>query len=678
MMSVPVTPLTAATTSTQLTGHSLTLHRLAWMVAAAVSLVLFASAIPFEFTGYLASIEARYGEALAVAGVTPTAYALFGGLSNLAIYAVIVLVATIIFWQRSDNRMALIVSGGMLVAGTNLLFGHQLRTPGLAPYLDTPVAQLEALVSVAGVAFECGLFFFLPDGRFVPGWARWPYLLWMVPASAVLLLVPVYDSITLVNLMWMPMLVLGIYAQVYRYQRVADTVQRQQIKWIGTGLVVVSAAFIFDSLVAERLGHLLFGHYPELTRLLLMRMTLDLVFDVSLLVIPISFGVAALRFRLWDADYVLSRSLVYGLLTAFLATLYFVVVLILQETAMMMTGSQQASVVAAASTVIIGALFQPTRQRLKRAIGRRFPQLQISSGTVAVPGDECLTGQRVGVYDILERVGSGGMAEVYRGKHASLNREVAVKVLHRNFATSGEFRARFEREAQTVAALRHPNIVQVYDYGIHDSGSDDHGTGSPENNTEGRGQADALPYMVMEFIRGETLQDVLSARERLPLSEALPLIRALASALDYAHGEGLVHRDVKPSNVMLRGTQAVLTDFGVARLVSGQNMLTQTGVVGTLDYLAPEQITAHQEVDHRADIYAFGVMVYQMLTGRLPFRGETAAAVLFAHLQTPAPDPRGDFAGVPQAAAEAIMRALAKDRNARYESAGAFAAALAE
>ncbi len=263
---------------------------------------------------------------------------------------------------------------------------------------------------------------------------------------------------------------------------------------------------------------------------------------------------------------------------------------------------------------------------------------------------------------LLEPIGKGGMAEVFRGRHETLERDVAVKILSPAAGTVQQFRVRFEREARTVAALQHPNIVRIHDYGS--SGSD--------------------LYMIMDYISGGTLADLLARRECLTLPEALPIIRDISAALDFAHLEGVVHRDIKPSNVLLLREadggvrQAVLTDFGVAKMVAGNQQITQSGIIGTVDYLAPEQIRSEPDVDQRADVYAFGVMVFQMLTGRMPYVSDNLAGVLFAHLQAQFPDPRTYAPDLSESTANAILRACSKDRDDRYHSAGAFAAALAE
>ncbi len=288
--------------------------------------------------------------------------------------------------------------------------------------------------------------------------------------------------------------------------------------------------------------------------------------------------------------------------------------------------------------------------------------------------DGSLTGTQLGPYQVLELLGRGGMAEVYKGRHARLERTVAIKILpaHSLGRDSGQavFAQRFEREARAVASLRHPNIVEVFDFG------DIQGT----------------YYMVMEFVRGEDLARLLREVGRFDLPQAQSILAQISSALDHAHAQGLVHRDIKPSNVMLEGLdrsttaaglqpayRAVLTDFGIAKILGGDTAATQTGMLmGTLDYMAPEQIRSAAEVDHRADIYALGVMAYQMLTGQLPMLGDNPGAVMLAHLQTPPPDPRSLRPELSAACAQALLRALAKDPQDRFATSGALVAAMFE
>jgi serine/threonine-protein kinase len=255
-------------------------------------------------------------------------------------------------------------------------------------------------------------------------------------------------------------------------------------------------------------------------------------------------------------------------------------------------------------------------------------------------------------------IGRGGMAEVYRAESPTNHKPVAIKVLRASLAGEEQFRKRFMREAEVVAGLEHPNIVRVLDYG-HEN--------------------DAY-YIVMELLSGPDVSALLKEEKRLPLSRAVDMLRGISDALDYAHQNGLVHRDIKPSNIMLDSftnpPRVVLTDFGIAKISDAHTKITNTGMVGTFDYIAPEQIQASAEVDGRADVYALGVMTYQMLTGQLPFQRPNTGALLLAHLNSPAPDAREITQELPRNAARAIQKAMAKEPQDRFRTAGEFIAQL--
>jgi serine/threonine-protein kinase len=212
-----------------------------------------------------------------------------------------------------------------------------------------------------------------------------------------------------------------------------------------------------------------------------------------------------------------------------------------------------------------------------------------------------------------------------------------------------------------LASFDHPNVVKVYD----------------------AGQSDGVWYIVLELIQGQDLSSVLRDRRRLPVADVRAIVEDLAAALDAAHRRGLVHRDVKPSNIALRHDatttrpRAVLLDFGIAKALDARTMVTSVGALGTIGYMAPEQILASSAVDHRADIYAVGVLVYEMLTGELPFRG-TPAEVMFAHLQRPPVDPTELVPEVPSTVSRSVLRALAKEPQDRFQSARQFAIALSD
>jgi len=260
-----------------------------------------------------------------------------------------------------------------------------------------------------------------------------------------------------------------------------------------------------------------------------------------------------------------------------------------------------------------------------------------------------LIGKHLGKYRIVARLGRGGMAEVYKAFQPSLDRYVAVKVLHSFMAEEKDFLARFRREAKNVAALRHPNIVQVFDFDVEDE----------------------QYYMVMEFLDGPTLKSRLESLhlhgERLPLKDVLRITRDVGLALGYAHERGIVHRDVKPANVILETSgRVILTDFGVAKILTGTQFTATGTVLGTPAYMAPEQGLG-QPGDGRSDIYSLGVMLYEMATGRLPFDADTPLAVVMKHIHDPLPLPRLVAPDLPESLERVILRALAKDPADRYD-----------
>ncbi|HRC75388.1 MAG TPA: protein kinase, partial [Kouleothrix sp.] len=258
----------------------------------------------------------------------------------------------------------------------------------------------------------------------------------------------------------------------------------------------------------------------------------------------------------------------------------------------------------------------------------------------------------LGQYHLIEPIGHGGMSTVYKAYQASLDRYVAVKVL--TASHDPQFASRFRREARAVAALQHPNILPIYDYG----------------------EEGALAYFVMQYVEnGVTLQDRLGTP--MPPTEAVPLIGQVLSALEYAHRRGIVHRDIKPANVLLPAPSwAMLADFGIAKLVNDSQHLTLTGfIVGTAAYMAPEQ-AAGRPVDARTDLYSIGVVLYELLAGQPPFYADTPMALLTQHVYDPPPPPRTINPQIHPAVEEALLQALAKHPDDRYQSAGEMRADL--
>jgi serine/threonine protein kinase len=265
-------------------------------------------------------------------------------------------------------------------------------------------------------------------------------------------------------------------------------------------------------------------------------------------------------------------------------------------------------------------------------------------GTDTNENGDRVIGQTLGTYKLVQELGRGGFATVYRALQAALNRDVAIKVLHPEFIRDERALRRFKREAVAVARLTHPNIVAVYDYG----------------------EQDGHAYLVMEYISGATLKARLGGKP-LPNMETLAVVKAVGSALDYAHSKGLVHRDVKPGNILYtEDNRIVLSDFGIVRLADDDSSLTR-GVIGTPQYMSPEQALGH-EVDGRSDLYSLGIVLFEMLAGRVPYKGESAVATLSMHATLPVPSTRKYNEQVPDVIDRIVQRALAKSPDERFQT----------
>jgi serine/threonine-protein kinase len=267
---------------------------------------------------------------------------------------------------------------------------------------------------------------------------------------------------------------------------------------------------------------------------------------------------------------------------------------------------------------------------------------------------ENLTGKHLGPYEITAPIGEGGMASVYQAYEESNRRYVALKVLPKHIAESRQFAARFQQEAHVIAQLRHPNILPVYD----------------------AGEDEGYTYIAMPLVTGGTLMRLLRGRP-LPPRQTLRVLSQVGSALDYAHSMGFIHRDVKPSNVLLdEDGNCLLMDFGLAKVLASSAQLTRSGsTLGTPMYMSPEQGRG-EKVDGRSDLYALGVMLYQMATGRVPFDGDTPINIIFKHIREPLPPPSALNPAIPAAVEQVIFKATAKDPNERYQSAAEMVQAL--
>jgi serine/threonine protein kinase/Flp pilus assembly protein TadD len=258
-------------------------------------------------------------------------------------------------------------------------------------------------------------------------------------------------------------------------------------------------------------------------------------------------------------------------------------------------------------------------------------------------------GTRVGSYQILEKLGKGGMATVYKAYHARLDRNVAIKVLHAVYKDDASFLRRFTREAQVVARLEHTHIVPVYDFAEHEG----------------------YPYLVMRFVEGETLKDRMS-RGALTRPEIVRVASAVADALDHAHAQGVLHRDIKPSNILLtKGGGVYVADFGLARITqAGESTLSQDMIMGTPQYISPEQAKGKGDLDGRTDAYSFGIVLYEMVAGRVPFQSDTSYAIIHSQIFDEPPKPSSINDKISLAMEEVLLKALSKAPEDRFATAG--------
>jgi tRNA A-37 threonylcarbamoyl transferase component Bud32 len=644
--------------------------RVSWLLTVLGNLLLYALAVPqwladlnrpaappinpatYNLTAAELAILAERGQNAATYGAV-----VVGAQSLAVVFALSV--AVLIFWRRSNDWLALIVGLWMILLPTNAPVPPGAALVAANPGWHLAVYGYYALFTISQML----AFTLFPTRQFRPPWLRWLALAWIAVGLLVL-----HPGLSWVNRPAAFGIALGshyaivLIGIVQQYRHTATREQRNQVKWALFGMII-GFTIVILSIAPRAITETL----PDPSLHIAANLVGALAFFLSIVVLCIGFGFSILRYRLWDIDFLINRSLVYAAMTAVLVLVFAGGFFLLRAAFGGLLGGEQSTLAVVASTGLVVGLFAPTRNRLRRFIDQRVYGIELdyhralaryAAQKKSGPG---LAGdfENFGNYTRLSLIGRGGMGEVYLGQHSDTQRKVAIKLLPEKLANE-ELRRRFEREVQVIAGLKHPNIVELYDYG----------------------EKDGQPYMVMRYLQGQDLRDVLAARGRLPLEEARAVLADVAAALDHAHMQGIVHRDIKPSNVVLvpgedgRRSSAVLTDFGIAKIAEAGTQLTGTGMVGTLAYVAPEQIHGASVVDARADIYSFGVMAYEVVTGLQPYRQQNPGALVMAHLMQPPPDACEVHSDLPAILCDAIRRAMAKDPQDRFGTAGEFARAL--
>ncbi|MBL8134132.1 MAG: serine/threonine protein kinase [Anaerolineae bacterium] len=621
-----------------------------WLGRALYGALLIASVI---FIGQMTFAALTYHRALAAEELAGSGWAdlyVWGQvLVRLVVHVFFLFIGVLIFWRRSHDRFALLVSLALVTFGAGGP-AFYLAIPNLTTFLvEKGLAWGYYLLSPLGWSLFAFTAITFPDGRIVPRWMRYvsvivllEVLAWAMPSDSPLY--PFSWSPWVIAVVTVPVWLVLFYGYYYRFRYISTPTQRQQIKWFMVlfiaYMVMYMSAFIIRALFPETfpLGgvsyHVVF-----------------LIGSASAVAIPIGLLISIMRYRLWDIDLVINRSLVYGT-AGTVALLAFAILLVGLQS---LTGQSQPLLVVLFSTLVSAALFMPLRNRSQHLIDRNLYRLRydlnelnrIQRGVV-IKNPGTLSGRKLGTYVVQDLIGKGGMGEVYR---AEGNGEiVAIKTLLSEATPNDEMLQRFQREAQTGMTLHHSNIARV----------------------RAIDSQDGLIYMVMDYLDGQDLGHFLKSKSSLSADKVVEIVTKLGEALTAVHDAGLVHRDIKPSNVMLVSEgehetgRVVLMDFGVTK-IQGAKTLTRAETVGTIEYMAPEQIVNAREVDHRADIYSVGIMMYEMVIGERPFTGNVGQ-VVFAQIQQPAPDPRKANKDVPRPLAKAIMKALEKNPDDRFRS----------
>ena len=568
-------------------------------------------------------------------GLSLEHYATFMMLEPILVSIGYLALGFLILWQKGRSLIGLTVSLALVTIPYST-FSSEVQWETIHPDLAILGFVASSVTNITTMTF----FYLLPNGRFSPKWAFFPYISLLLISIVGLLsnYINLNISDTLLAFLFslyalnVPLIVIF---QIYRYFRDSSSVEKQQTKLILVGILSYAAAVIlwiisFSGAVSIPAG------MPRL----LINLIGTFVSIFLLLGLPIAITIAIFRYRLWNIDVAINRTLVNLAVTAVLAIVFIVTAFIVQS----ILNAENQLIGFVVSAIGPALLFNPTRKRVRHFIDRRIygfafdlNELDAAQQVAKITHSGKLSGITLGDYLVLDVIGKGGMGEVYKGQ--GNGETVAIKTMLADIASDMSMRTRFIREAEIGRTLDHPNIAKVYTNGDYDG----------------------TPYLIMEYIDGADISQQLKAGETYDIETAITMMQQVCDALDTAHAQGYVHRDIKPANMVQRSNGAlVLMDFGITKVENASVALTGTGAIGTISYMSPEQIMAAKDVDHRADIYALGVVLYELLTGQLPFDG-SPAQVLFAHLQQPTPDPCDIDSSIPTDMGDVILKALEKD-----------------
>lgn len=637
----------------------------AWIAFALLALVVYIMSVPYSLEGRIQDAERLFLDALPRLGMTPQGYAIYFTVLESLYVIVSFGMGVFLFSQRRHDKVALWIALALITFSATI--GPSTRT--LAFYRPDWVLWV-AMMDAIGKITILFLFWIFPNGQFVPKWSFWLGLV-IIPVSVVGSTIEAssFEADVWVYNVWVAVFALaGMFAQFWRYRKVSTPREQQQTKMVVYGFLLnVLPIFLF--VLSDILFTRLLQQDPFLR--LVYRLVVNLLFIYFPFVsLPISIGFAVLRYGLWGIDLIINRTLV----TAIVGVGMLLTVVLASWIGSQVIPLPFAIILSIALVVVI---LNPLRQWARYVVDRRIygfrfdlndlKQAEKAKPSVGVVGQ--FTGQLLGGYELLGVIGRGGMGEVYKGYHQG--EVVAIKVFHENILQTQEDKTRILREATIGKLFDNPRIVRVL----------------------GSGEENGQSYLILRYVEGQEMRDYLREHHKFSVEDACYLLIDLAETLAIIHEKGIVHRDMKPANVLLCTSQdaevltPVLMDFGVARF-SGEiagippeawsalnASVTGTHAVGTIDYMSPEQIMESRAVDHRADLYGLGVIAFEMLSGERPFKGNSSQ-ILFGHLNQPAPDIRTRAPHVPEKIAQIISKALEKDPNKRFDTLKTFAQAI--
>ncbi|GEM_PF-1358383 len=598
--------------------------------------------VPYEYTDDLAR-ETRLHSAVFDASILSVEVFVF----YFAVFDVaLMLLAIWLTWSIFRNPEAQL--------GTKIVTLGILSIPvsSLDIYQDAAFPELFrilfGLVPILPVFFIMYLIITFPDGKFVFSWTRW------IPAISTVLTVVAgalieFDPIIVV-IVTLSFIIAAFFAQIQRYRLHTTPTQRQQTKWVLFGFIIFCGAAILRTIIDDVFVDPVFTDFTAGIAIYEMTFSFFLWYMPSTVLI-VSFAIAIREQRLWDIELVANRSLVYSAVILVLGFIYIALVGLLLQ----LLDSENFVVAIIVSGLVPLTLFNRIRSILQRVIDHRLFGLRYDLNMVLEAQHELQnlpdTSRVVGEYPLLKPIGKGGMGEVYQTTYRG--EPAAIKLLSDTHLDNNELQMRFQNEINILNGLHHPGIVKLLDFNI-------------EQDT---------PFYIMNYVNGKSLNQLMTVQGKLPLDQALEIARDMAYILDYMHSKNIIHRDIKPANLMVQDdNRVVILDFGLSKIV-GQNLDTRSNAVGTIAYMAPEQIIADAQIDKYTDIYALGAVLYEMIAGFPPFTGNFPA-VLFSHLNKPVPDIRDVMPGVPEQTSSVIQTALAKSPQDRFATAGELAKAL--